>query len=74
MAKKPNPFAKFEQSGKDVEIKGKGKEGSKKEETFDKMQAKGMKCGGKVKKMVTGGKVRGAGAAQRGTGFKNGSC
>lgn len=40
MAKKPNPFAKFEQSGKDVEVKGKGKEGSKKEEAFDKKQAK----------------------------------
>ena len=74
MAKKVNPFAKFEKSGKDVEVKGKGKEGSKQEEAFDKLQAKGMKCGGKVKKMVSGGKVRGAGAAQRGTGFKSGQC
>ena len=37
----------FEKSGKDAEVKGKGKEGSKKEEAFDKSQ---MKCGGKVKK------------------------
>jgi hypothetical protein len=40
-----NPFAKFEKSGKDVEVKGKGKEGSKKEEAFDKSQM-GMKRGG----------------------------
>ena len=33
-----NPFAKFEKSAKDVEPKGKGKEGSKKEEAFDKTQ------------------------------------
>ena len=39
-------FKQFEKSGKDVEVKGKGKEGSKKEEAFDKTQ---MKCGGKVK-------------------------
>ena len=44
-----NPFAKFEKSGKDTEIKGKGKEGSKKEEAFDRMQMKG------VKKMAEGG-------------------
>lgn len=49
MAKKPFPF---EKSKKDVEMKGKGKEGSKKEEAFDKKQAaKGksfpMKKGGK---------------------------
>ena len=37
---KVNPFAKFEKSGKDVELPGKGKEGSKKEEAFDSMQAK----------------------------------
>ena len=30
----------FEKSGKDVEAKGKGKEGSKKEEAFDRVQAK----------------------------------
>ena len=36
--------AVFEASTKDVEIKGKGKEGSKKEEKFDKSQ---MKKGGK---------------------------
>lgn len=50
-----NPFAKFEKSGKDVEVKGKGKEGSKKEEAFDKKQMAGMKKGGDVKKMATGG-------------------
>lgn len=62
MATKPNPFAKFEKSGKDKEVKGKGKEGSKREETFDKKQMGGkapragvpgtpfaMKKGGKVK-------------------------
>jgi len=49
-----NPFAKFEKSGKDVEVKGKGKEGSKKEEAFDKSQM-GMKRGGSVKKMAEGG-------------------
>jgi hypothetical protein len=42
-----NPFAKFEKSGKDMETKGKGKEGSKKEEAFDKSQmAKKMASGG----------------------------
>jgi hypothetical protein len=49
-----NPFAKFEKSGKDVEVKGKGKEGSKKEETFDKSQM-GMKKGGMTMKMASGG-------------------
>lgn len=34
------PFPKFEKSGKDKEVKGM-KEGSKKEEAFDKKQAKG---------------------------------
>jgi hypothetical protein len=48
-----NPFAKFEKSGKDVEKKGM-KEGSKKEEAFDKSQM-GMKRGGGVKKMADGG-------------------
>lgn len=52
--KKMNPFAKFEKSGKDVEMKGKGKEGSKKEEAFDKTQMMGMKKGG-MKKMAAGG-------------------
>jgi len=36
----------FEKSGKDIEKKGM-REGSKREEAFDKKQ---MKCGGKVKK------------------------
>lgn len=39
---------KFEKSKRDVEAKGKGKEGSKREEAFDAMQMK--KCGGKVSK------------------------
>ena len=42
---KVNPF---EKSKKDVEVKGRGKEGSKKEEAFDKKQAF-MKKGGKCK-------------------------
>lgn len=37
----------FEKSGKDVEVKGTGKEGGKKEEKFDAKQTK--KAGGKVK-------------------------
>ena len=49
-----NPFAKFEKSGKDIEVKGKGKEGSKKEEAFDKTQM-GMK------KMAKGGGVESKG-------------
>ena len=62
-----NPFAKFEKSGKDVEAKGKGREGSKKEEAFDKSQM-GMKMGGSVKKMAAGGTFRSSanGIAQRG--------
>ena len=51
-----NPFAKFEKSGKDVELKGKGKEGSKKEEAFDKKQMKFAK----------GGSIHGDGIAQKG--------
>lgn len=31
----------FEKSGKDVEVRGKGREGSKKEEAFDAKQMKG---------------------------------
>ena len=38
MAGKFVPFAKFEKSKKDKEVKGKGKEGSKKEEALDKKQ------------------------------------
>ena len=62
MATKMNPFAKFEKSGKDVEVKGKGKEGSKKEEAFDRMQmAKaGMKKGGSTKKYAGGGAITSA--------------
>jgi len=47
-------MAKFEKSGKDVEPKGM-REGSKKEEAFDKKQMMGMKKGGGVKKMAEGG-------------------
>ena len=49
-----NPFAKFEKSKADKEVKGKGKEGSKKEEAFDKTEK--FKCGGKVK-MARGGGI-----------------
>lgn len=38
MAKGKNPFARFEKSKGDVEVKGKGKEGSKREEAFDRKQ------------------------------------
>ncbi len=38
MAKGKFPFALFEKSKADKEVKGKGKEGSKKEESFDKTQ------------------------------------
>ena len=62
---KKGGMANFEKSGKDVEVAGKGKEGSKKEEAFDKSQM-GMKKGG-MTKMATGGFVRAAdGVAQRG--------
>ncbi len=44
--KKANPF---EKSAKDKEVKGKGKEGSKREEAFDKKQGMPFKKGGKVK-------------------------
>ena len=58
-------MAAFEKSGKDIEVKGKGKEGSKKEEAFDKSQM-GMKKGG-MTKMATGGFVRAAdGIASKG--------
>ena len=39
-------MANFEKSGKDVEVAGKGKEGSKKEEAFDRKQMVGMSHGG----------------------------
>lgn len=48
MAKGKFPFEMFEKSGKDVEVKGKGKEGSKQEEAFDKKQAKRFAEGGGV--------------------------
>ena len=52
MGMKKGGMAAFEKSGKDVEVKGKGKEGSKKEEAFDKSQM--MKKGG-MAKMAGGG-------------------
>ena len=56
-----NPFAKFEKSGKDVEIKGKGKEGSAKEEAFDKKQAKmpAFAKGGSIDGIASKGKTKG---------------
>ena len=49
MAKKANPFAKFEKSGKDVEKKG-AKEGSAADKEFDRKQMRaGFKKGGKAK-------------------------
>jgi len=54
-----NPFAKFEKSGKDVEKKGM-KEGSKADMMLDKKQMMGMKKGGGVKKMASGGFTRSA--------------
>lgn len=59
----------FEKSKADKEVKGKGKEGSKKEEAYDKKQFPGMKCGGKVKRMAEGGMVRGTGCATKGKKF-----
>lgn len=53
MATKPK-FVPFEKSGKDIEVAGKGKEGSKREEAFDRKQMKGavpppaFKGGGKI--------------------------
>jgi hypothetical protein len=66
MGMKRGGMANFEKSGKDVESKKHGKEGSKKEEAFDKTQM-GMKRGGMTKKMASGGFVRAAdGIAQQG--------
>ena len=69
MAKKKagtSKMAAFEKSGKDVEMKGKGKEGSKKEEDFDKKQMM-MKKGGATK-MAGGGSAsaRADGIASKG--------
>jgi hypothetical protein len=56
----------FEKSGKDVEKKGM-KEGSKADMALDKKQMMGMKKGGKVKCMASGGFVRSAdGIASKG--------
>ena len=57
---------KFEKSGKDVEKRGM-KEGSAKDMVMDRMQMMGMKKGGGVKKMASGGFTRSAdGIAQKG--------
>jgi hypothetical protein len=69
MAKLSAGLAKFEKSKKDTEPKGKGKEGSKQEEAWDKRQAKGMKTGGKVCGKAAGGIMRGAGKAVKGKSF-----
>jgi len=67
---KKNPF---EKSKKDVEKKGGPKEGSKREEFMDMIQAKkGMACGGKVRGKAAGGIMRGTGAAVKGKRFSNG--
>lgn len=58
MAKGKFPFEMFEKSGKDVEVKGKGKEGSKKEEAFDKKQAKFARGGGVELRGKTKGTMR----------------
>ena len=58
MAKGKFPFAMFEKSGKDKEVKGKGKEGSKKEEAFDKKQMK-FAAGGSVDGIAQRGKTKG---------------
>jgi hypothetical protein len=52
--KKPSKMAAFEKSGKDVEKKGM-KEGSKADMALDKKQMMGMKKGGVVKRMNSGG-------------------
>jgi hypothetical protein len=51
-----NPFAAFEKSGKDKEPKG-SKEGSKKEEAFDKKQMKFAK-GGSIDGVAQRGKTK----------------
>ena len=53
-----NPFAKFEKSGKDKETGKNGKEGSKKEEAFDKKQMRFAK-GGSVDGIAQKGKTKG---------------
>lgn len=64
-------FVPFEKSPKDKESKKFGKEGSKREEAWDKKQ--GMACGGKVKGHAAGGMIRGTGAATKGKGWA-GEC
>ena len=69
MAKKKGAgkMADFEKSGKDVEKKGM-KEGSKADMAMDKKQMMGMKKGGGVKKMASGGSAssRADGVASKG--------
>jgi hypothetical protein len=54
-----NPFAKFEKSGADKEGAKFGKEGSPKEEAFDKKQAKGFAKGGSIDGVAARGKTKG---------------
>jgi len=70
MAKKKMTLKEFEKSKYDKEVKGKGKEGSKQEEAFDRrqMKAKGLKKGG-MAKCSAGGVMRGTGAAVKGKKF-----
>jgi len=60
--KKMNPFAKFEKSSKDKEMKG-VKEGSPKDRAMDKMQMKKMASGGSASSRADGvaqkGKTKG---------------
>lgn len=63
-------FKPFEKSKADKETKGGPKEGSKKEELLDMIQAKkkGAKSGGKTK-FASGGIMRGTGCATKGKKF-----
>ena len=56
--KKMNPFAKFEKSSKDTEMKG-VKEGSPKDRAMDKMQMKKMASGGSASSRADGIAQRG---------------
>ena len=60
-------MSKFEKMGKDVEKRGM-KEGSAKDMAMDRMQMMGMKKGGGVKKMASGGSAssRADGIASKG--------
>lgn len=64
-----NPFAAFEKSGKDKESAKYGKEGSAKEEAFDKKQMKFAK-GGSIDGIAQRGKTKGTQIAMK----KGGKC